>query len=107
MVAPLGQVLAEINDQQNVKDNTTEEGQEMSTEDFAQLSREEQLKVNGFKSKTNPLRHWQKEINQSTPIQFVKTKKFISTNNELLRFLRANLGSRILTLTRALLRCTV
>ena len=55
MVAPLGQVLAEINDQQNVKDNTTEEGQEMSTEDFAQLSREEQLKVNGFKSKTNPL----------------------------------------------------
>ena len=63
VVAPLGQVLAEINNQQNVKDNTTEEGQEMSTEDFAQLSREEQLKVNGFKSKTKPKSIFQQTMN--------------------------------------------
>ena len=76
MVAPLGQVLAEINDQQNVKDNATEEGQEMSTEDFAQLSREEQLKVNGYKSKRNPFRLWQKENNLREAIQLVGIKKF-------------------------------
>ena len=54
VVAPLGQVLAEINNQQHVMESNTEEEHEMSTEDFAQLSREEQLKVNGYKSKTNP-----------------------------------------------------
>ena len=43
-MSPLSQVLAEINDKQN--ENTGEEKNgEMSTEDFAQLSREEQLKV--------------------------------------------------------------
>ena len=44
VVSPLSQVLAEINDKQNENTGEEENG-EMSTEDFAQLSREEQLKV--------------------------------------------------------------
>ena len=43
-------MLAEINVKQTEK--TTEEEDEMSTEDFAQLSREDQLKVHTFKIKT-------------------------------------------------------
>ena len=46
----------------------------MSTEDFAQLSREEQLKVNGFKRKTNPLRLWQKGKIRERPYSLSKPK---------------------------------
>ena len=45
VIAPLGFVLSEINSNQNVNKDTTEDDQDLSTEDFAQLSREEQLKV--------------------------------------------------------------
>ena len=44
VVSPLSQVLAEINDKQHENTGEEENG-EMSTEDFAQLSREDQLKV--------------------------------------------------------------